>query len=80
MEMINIHEAKTNLSRIAEEVAAGKEIIIAKSGKPKMRLVPFESNKAKVKFGLMKGKIEISDDFDAPLPDEILEDFYGPEE
>ena len=72
-----MHEAKTNLSRIAEEVAAGEEIIVAKAGKPKMKLVPIDSGKKKIKLGMLKGKINISEDFDAPLPQKIIDDFYG---
>lgn len=77
MRLINIHEAKTNLSRIAEDVAAGEEIIVAKAGKPKMKLVPIDNRKKNIKFGALKGKIKISKDFDAPLPQNILNEFYG---
>ena len=77
MRSINIHEAKTHLSRLAEEVAAGEEIIVAKAGKPKMKLVPIDGRKKKIKFGAFKGKIHISKDFDAPLPPEILDAFEG---
>lgn len=77
MRSINIHEAKTHLSQIAEEVAAGEEIIVAKAGKPKMKLVPIQPQKKKITFGLLKGKIQISEDFDAPLPEDILEAFEG---
>jgi prevent-host-death family protein len=77
MRSINIHEAKTQLSRLAEDVAAGEEIIVAKAGKPKMKLVPIDGNKKEIKFGALKGKIQISKDFDAPLPPEILDAFEG---
>ncbi len=77
MRTINIHEAKTHLSRIAEDVAAGEEIIVAKAGKPKMKLVPIDAGKKKIKFGVLRGKIHIRDDFDAPLPPEILDAFEG---
>ncbi len=77
MRSINMHEAKTNLSRIAEEVAAGEEIIIAKAGKPKIKLSPISKHKKKITFGVLKGKIEISDDFDSPLPKELLDKFTG---
>lgn len=76
MRSINIHEAKTNLSRIAEKVAAGEEIIVAKAGKPKMKLVPLDSKK-QIKLGALKGKIRISPDFDEPLPPEMMDAFYG---
>ena len=72
-----MHEAKTNLSRIAEEVAAGEEIILAKAGKPKIKLVPITYGKKKITLGALKGKIHIDDDFDAPLPQHIIDEFYG---
>ena len=77
MRSVNMHEAKTQLSRLAEAVAAGEEIIIAKAGKPKMKLVPIDSRKKKIKFGALKGKIHVSEDFDAPLPQDILDAFEG---
>lgn len=76
MRVINIHEAKTHLSRLAEEVAAGEEIVIAKAGKPVMKLVPIEKSKTR-KFGMLKGKIRIAKDFDAPLSEELLNGFEG---
>ena len=71
MDTINIHEAKTHLSRLIEEVAAGKEIVIAKNGVPRARLVPLERAR-KLKFGVLKGKLRYPDDFDAPLPARVL--------
>ncbi len=56
--MYNIHEAKTNFSKIAEAVEAGAEIIIARAGKPIMRLVKYDEQPAKLKFGLFKGLME----------------------
>ena len=75
MDIINIHDAKTHLSRIVEDVAAGSEVIIAKAGKPMARLVPLGTPRRKIRFGLLKGKIRIAADFDAPLPDAILSTF-----
>jgi prevent-host-death family protein len=75
--VLNIHEAKTHLSRIVEEVAAGKEVIIAKAGKPMARLSPITASVKKKKLGLLKGKIRIVGDFNAPLPDEVLAGFEG---
>ena len=77
MGQINIHEAKTNLSRLVEEVARGGEIIIAKAGKPIARLVPIKQAKPIRKPGFLKGRIKIADDFDAPLQDELLDAFEG---
>ncbi len=77
MAQINIHEAKTNLSRLVEEVARGAEIIIAKSGKPVARLVPIKRAKTIRKPGFLKGRIKIAGDFDAPLQKELLDEFEG---
>jgi len=72
MRQINIHEAKTHLSRLVEDVAHGDEIVIAKAGKPMARLVSLEAAQPPRRRGLLKGKIWIADDFDAPLPAELL--------
>ena len=74
---VNIHEAKTHLSKILQRVAIGEEIIIAKSGKPIARIVPFEQTPLQRVPGSAKGKIWIAPDFNAPLPDEILDAFEG---
>lgn len=76
MHAINIHDAKTRFSKLVEAVMRGEEIIIAKAGNPVAKLVPFSSKK-KRKFGVLKGQIRISDDFDDPLSDEILKQFEG---
>ena len=77
MEIINIHEAKTNLSRIVDEVASGAEVVIAKAGKPMARLLPLKPKRTSIRFGVLKGKIKIASDFDAPLPDQVLAAFEG---
>ena len=74
---VNLYEAKTKLSELVDRAAAGEEIVIAKSGKPKARLVPVEV-KPERKFGLLKGKVWIAEDFDDPLPEDILDKIYGP--
>ncbi len=79
MKIINIHEAKTHLSKIAEEVAAGKEVIVGKAGKPMMKLAPLNDKPKKRKLGALKGKIKIAEDFDAPLSEELLNLFEGSE-
>ncbi len=76
MGTVNIHEAKTHLSRLVEEVAEGAEIVIAKNGVPRAKLVPLGSVRP-IKFGVLKGKIRYPDDFDAPLPDAVLALFEG---
>jgi len=76
METINIHEAKTHLSRIVEDVAAGAEVRIAKAGKPMVKMVPLDPGKS-IRFGLLKGKLVVPDEFDAPLPAGVLASFSG---
>jgi prevent-host-death family protein len=77
MRMVNIHTAKTHLSRLLEEVAAGEEIVIAKAGKPVARLLPYAPKREPRQPDLLKGKIWIADDFDDPLPEEIMAAFRG---
>ncbi|HCE09693.1 MAG TPA: type II toxin-antitoxin system prevent-host-death family antitoxin [Oxalobacteraceae bacterium] len=77
MQIINIHEAKTQFSRLIDAVSQGEEIIIAKAGKPAARLVPIQAQKPVLRFGVLKGKIKIAKDFDAPLPEEVLAAFEG---
>ena len=76
MEKVNIHEAKTNLSRLVDEVTAGAEIVIAKAGKPVAKLVPIGRSRVR-KPGFLKGRIKIAADFDAPLPTELQDAFEG---
>jgi len=76
MKTVNIHEAKTHLSRLLERVAAGEEIIIARAGTPIARVVPISGKSKKRILGSEKGRFEIPKDFDDPLPQEILDLFY----
>jgi prevent-host-death family protein len=73
--VVNMHEAKSTLSRLVEEAAAGEEILIARAGKPVARLVPVERKKRRL--GLWKGRVRMSRDFDAPLPAHELEAWQG---
>ncbi len=73
---VNVHEAKTHLSKLLAEVDRGEEIVIARAGKPVARLVPVEPRRVPRRPGSAKGQIWIADDFDAPLPGEILGPFY----
>jgi prevent-host-death family protein len=79
MDQVNIHQAKTHLSRLLERVAEGEEIIIARSGKPLAKLVPFRGEVAR-RPGCLKGKIKIGRDFDAPLPKALAVAFRGGKE
>ena len=74
---VNIHAAKTNFSRLVERAAKGEEIIIARAGRPVARLVPLSSDGRPRRPGLLKGRIRIRKDFDAPLPDDVLRRFEG---
>jgi prevent-host-death family protein len=69
---VNIHEAKTQLSKLIDRVAHGEEITIARSGKPVAKLVPFDRDMTARRPGSMRGRIQIADDFDAQLPPEVL--------
>jgi len=72
---VNIHEAKTNLSRLLSLVIEGEEIIIAKSGKPIARLSKYDIPTKKRQLGRDKGLFEVPDDFDDQLPEDVLKDF-----
>ncbi len=71
MTAVNVHEAKTHLSRLLDRVAAGEEIVIAKAGKPVAKLVPFKKPPKQRTLGQDEGRVWIADDFDAPLPEDI---------
>lgn len=75
---VNIHEAKTQFSRLVDEAALGKTIVIAKAGTPVAKLVPLEAIPApRPILGLLKGKVALPLDIDTPLPDEMLALFEG---
>jgi antitoxin (DNA-binding transcriptional repressor) of toxin-antitoxin stability system len=76
MKTVDVDAPDTNLSQLVEEVAAGEEIIIAKDGKPLVQMLPLGAKKdIESTRGILKGQVWISDDFDAPLPPEILRSF-----
>lgn len=75
MRTINIHAAKTHLSRLVEDAAGGEEIIIAKAGKPVARLSAVEALKTRRVLGLLKGKLHLPDDIEAPLPEDVVKSF-----
>ena len=78
--IVNLYEAKTHLSRLIEEAAAGEEIIIAKAGKPKARIVPLAAARKPRKPGGWEGQVWVSDDFDAELSAEELTGWYADDE
>lgn len=77
MTTVNTHEAKTHLSRLLKRVAGGEEIVIARAGTPVARLVPLEGAERSRELGFVREGLRIADDFDAPLPPEILRTFFG---
>ena len=79
MHIVNIHAAKTHLSRLVDAAAAGEEILIARAGKPIARLVPLQDTpvRARRRLGVLAGKLTVPPDFDAPLPDDVLDSFEG---
>jgi prevent-host-death family protein len=76
MDSFNVHEAKTHFSKILAKVQAGEEVVIAKAGRPIARVVPIHSPRQRVP-GRWRGQIWIAGDFDAPLPDDLLDAFEG---
>jgi prevent-host-death family protein len=72
---VNIQEAKSNLSNLIDQAIAGEEVVISKAGTPVAKLVPFEKPTQNRKPGSAKGKLIISDNFDAPLPDDTQKEF-----
>ena len=73
---VNIHEAKTHLSRLLKRVAGGEQIIIARAGTPIARLTPYAEQGRERVAGRDRGLFTVPDDFDAPLPDAVIEAFY----
>lgn len=74
---VNVHDAKTHLSRLLERVEQGEEIIIARGGRPIARLVPFTTELIPREPGAFQGRIQVPADFDTPLPPEVLAAFLG---
>jgi prevent-host-death family protein len=79
MRTVNIHEAKTHLSRLVDAAAKGEPFIIAKAGKPLVKVVPVEAPPAPRRLGFMRGQFTVPDDFDTMDQEEIEKLFYGEE-
>lgn len=78
MTVVNLHAAKTHFSRLVDQAAAGEEIIIAKAGQPVAKLTPLNSApQPKRRLGLLAGRAVIPPDFDAPLPEDLIDTFEG---
>jgi prevent-host-death family protein len=74
---VNIHQAKTHLSKLLQRVAAGEEVTIKRSGVPIARLVAVENKLDRRPLGFARGEVWMADNFDAPLPDHLLASFYS---
>ena len=77
MKQVNIHEAKTELSKLVERAEAGEEIVIARAGKPAAKLVPVTKSRGRRRLGLLDGKFRVPENFNAPLPEAIIRAFEG---
>ncbi len=75
MEPVNIYEAKTRLSQLVDIAAAGEDVVVSRNGKPLVRITQLQTPKRRIKFGLLKGRVRVARDFDAPLPDAVLATF-----
>ena len=73
---VNVHEAKTHLSRLLERVEAGEEVVIARAGRPVARLVPFVPRTTPREPGVWRGSVALANDFDH-TPETLLDDFEG---
>ena len=80
MTTVNIHDAKTQFSKLINQVLNGEEVVIARGGVPLVRLVPLKAEQSQRKGGQLRGMITIAEDFDAPLPEDTLNSFYGKDE
>lgn len=77
METINIYDAKTRLSQLVDKAASGEDVVVSRHGKPLVRITRLAEPRRQIKFGVLKGRLTIPADFDAPLPDEVLASFEG---
>jgi prevent-host-death family protein len=77
MKKVNIYEAKTQLSRLVEEAASGRDIVIARAGRPVARLTRLAGAEKRRRLGVLDGRFRIPDDFNKPLPDEVRHAFEG---
>lgn len=75
MQSVNLNEAKNRLSELVDHAAAGHEVVVCRHGRPVARLTALAEARPKVCFGVLKRKVRVSEDFDAPLPPDVLEGF-----
>ena len=72
---VNIYDAKTRLSQLVDKAAAGEDVVVSRNGKPLVRITRLDEPKPRIRFGVLKGKIKVAPDFDAPLSEKVLSDF-----
>ena len=77
MATVNIYDAKTRLSQLVDQAASGEDVVVSRNGKPLVRITQLSVPKRRIKFGVLKGKVRIAADFDAPLPEDVLSGFEG---
>jgi prevent-host-death family protein len=77
MPIVNVHAAKSQLSRLLDPAVAGEDVIIARAGRPVARLVPIEQKDEPRTLGILAGKLRVPDDFDDALPEDVVADFEG---
>ncbi len=77
MKKVNIYEAKTRLSQLVDEAASGQDVVIARAGRPVARLTRLARTNRKRRLGILDGQFRIPEDFNRPLPDEVLRSFEG---
>jgi prevent-host-death family protein len=75
METVNIYDAKTRLSQLVDKVVAGEDVVVSRNGKPLVRITRLDSDRRPIRFGVLKGKVKVTRDYDAPLPSNVLADF-----
>jgi prevent-host-death family protein len=77
VETVNIYDAKTRLSQLVDKAAGGEDVVVSRNGKPLVRITQLANTPSVVKFGVLKGKVKLAVDFNAPLPNEVLASFEG---
>ena len=77
MAIVNIYDAKTRLSQLVDKAASGEDVVVSRNGKPLVRITRLEAPKRRIRFGVLKGQVNIAADFDAPLAKDVLTGFEG---
>lgn len=77
MDTVNIYDAKTRLSQLVDKAAGGEDVVVSRNGKPLVRITQLIEPRRAVKFGLLKGRVKMAADFNAPLPPDVLAAFEG---